>query len=151
MISFDTNILFHSLNRNSPVYGKARSFLSTLPSTPQSVAVSDLILVELYVLLRNPAVIEKPLGPRDAVELISSFRQHPTWQLLSDFGGHTQIMAQVWDAAKSPQFARRAIFDARIAFTLLSAGVTEFATCNVTHFSPFAFSRVWNPLETRQS
>lgn len=57
MISFDTNLLLYSLNKDSAEYHNARAFFTSLPSTPGTVAICELVLVELYVLLRNPAVV----------------------------------------------------------------------------------------------
>ena len=62
MISFDTNLLLYSLNQDCPEYVPARAFFNSLPATPGAVAVCELVLVELYVLLRNPAVLPKPLS-----------------------------------------------------------------------------------------
>ncbi|MBV5276226.1 MAG: hypothetical protein JZU52_22185, partial [Lamprocystis purpurea] len=56
------------------------------------------------------------------------------------------VMDQVWALAGKPQFARRRIFDARIALTLLHHGVTELATANVKDFDGFGFQAVWNPV-----
>jgi hypothetical protein len=48
--------------------------------------------------------------------------------------------------AAAPQFARRRIYDTRLALTLRHHGVSDFATANVKDFEGFGFSRVWNPL-----
>jgi predicted nucleic acid-binding protein len=77
MISFDTNLLLYSLNSDCAEYTDARTFFASLPATPGEVAVCELVLVELYVLLRNPAVVKNPLDPADAVTTIQAFRQHP--------------------------------------------------------------------------
>ena len=55
-------------------------------------------------------------------------------------------MPEVWPAAAGPGFARRRIYDARLALTLRHHGVAEFATANVKDFEGFGFTRVWNPL-----
>jgi uncharacterized protein len=44
-------------------------------------------------------------------------------------------------------FARRRIYDARLALSLRRQGIKEFATANVADFEDFGFERVWNPLE----
>jgi predicted nucleic acid-binding protein len=100
-------------------------------------------LVELYGLLRNPAVVIRPLDANIAVETIQRIRQHPFWELIDYCGG---LMESIWKHAAHPQFARRRIYDARIAITLLHHGVTEFATINIKDFEGFGFARVWNPL-----
>jgi predicted nucleic acid-binding protein len=110
------------------------------------VAICELVLVELYVLLRNPAVLNKPLDSDDAVTLIQSFRQHPSWVLIDYPGETSSLMNEVWRLAAQPNIGRRIVFDARLAFTLRHYGVTEFATRNESHFRDFGFTRLWNPL-----
>lgn len=61
MISIDTNLLLYSLNRNCVEHARARSFLQQCADRTD-VAIAELVLVELYVLLRNPAVVSRPLG-----------------------------------------------------------------------------------------
>ena len=146
MISFDTNLLLYSLNRDCPEYTDARTFFASLPTAPGTVAVCELVLVELYVLLRNPIVLTSPLNSQDAVALVQPFRRHPTWKLIDHPGGSSTVMEDVWRLAAQPNVGRRTIFDARLAFTLKHHGVTEFATRNDAHFSGFGFNRVWNRL-----
>ena len=130
MISFDTNLLLYSLNQDCAEYRDARAFFELLPTTPGAVAICELILVELYVLLRNPAVVSKPLEPADAVSLVPTFRQHPAWVLI-DYPGQTSgVMDELWRLATQPNSGRRIVFDARLALTLRHHGVTEFATRN---------------------
>ena len=54
MISFDTNLLLYSLNRDCTEYHGARAFFDSLPTATSAVAIWELVLIELYVLLRNP-------------------------------------------------------------------------------------------------
>jgi len=145
MISFDTNLLLYSLNRDCVEYGDARAFFASLPTAPGTVAICELVLVEVYVLLRNPAVFRNPLDAPDAAALIQTFRHHPTWHLI-DYPGEVALMEEVWRLAAQPEVGRRVIFDARLALTLRHHGTTEFATRNEAHFAGFGFNRVWNPL-----
>jgi len=55
-------------------------------------------------------------------------------------------MDAVWRAAAAPGFARRRIFDARLALTLTHHGITELATVNVKDFKGLGLTRVYNPL-----
>jgi uncharacterized protein len=146
MISFDTNLLLYSLNRDCAEYNDSRAFFASLPVAPGAVAICELVLIELYVLLRNPAVLSSPLDPASAASIIQPFRQHPTW-LLIDYPGETaSIMDELWRLAAQPNIGRRIVFDARLALTLRHHGVTEFATRNESHFAGFGFNRLWNPL-----
>jgi predicted nucleic acid-binding protein len=99
--------------------------------------------VELYGLLRNPAVLADPLPAHAAVKLVQALREHPRWELVDYPGG---LMTEVWSHAAAPGFARRRVYDTRLALTLRHHGVTEFATANVKDFQGFGFTRVWNPL-----
>lgn len=146
MISFDTNLLLYALNSDCPEHHDARSFFDALPTEPGSVAICELVLIELYVLLRNPAVVKNPLNAADAVTLIQNFRRHPTWTLIDYPGPFSGVMENVWQLAAQPNVGRRVVFDARIALTLRHHGVNEFATRNTSHFTGLGFARVWNPL-----
>ncbi len=146
MISFDTNLLLYSLNRDCPEYPAARAFFDSLPAATGAVGICELVLLELYVLLRNPAVLKHPLDAPDAASLVQPFRRHPTWRLIDYPGDASAVMQEVWRFAAQPNVGRRVVFDARLALTLRHHGVTEFASRNDTHFGGFGFTRVWNPL-----
>ena len=138
----DTNILLYALNADAPENAAARAFLHARAADPNTV-ISELVLVELYVLLRNPAVVKHPLDPQQAVKWVQQFRRHPVWQLVDH---DADAMDGVWRAAARPAFARTRIFDARLALSLIRRGVTHFATRNTAHFQPFGFDKVWDPL-----
>src|SRR5438552_10975152 len=101
MISFDTNLLLYSLTRDCAEYGGARAFFAALPTAPGTVAICELILVEAYVLLRNPAVFTNALDAPDAAALIQTFRRHPTWHLI-DYPGEVAVMDEIWRLAAQP-------------------------------------------------
>lgn len=98
------------------------------------------------MLLRNPAVVRKPLEAREAATLCQAFRRHPHWALIDT----AAVMDRVWAAAARPGVARRHIFDARLAHTLLANGVREFATRNTRDYEGFGFDRVLDPLRVAQ-
>lgn len=142
MIAVDTNLLFAWLNRDHADHAPAvRWFESQAEST--AIVLCELVLVELYGLLRNPAVVTRPLDAARAVDLIQRLRHHPYWELVDYPGG---LMNDVWILAGSDRFSRRRIYDARLALALRHHGIDEFATTNVKDFQGFGFGRVWNPL-----
>ena len=81
MTSIDANILLYSYSEASPHHAAAKAFLESL-SQRDDVALSEFILSEVYLHLRNPAVLEAPLSPAKAVAVIQSDRQHPRWRVL---------------------------------------------------------------------
>ena len=145
-LSVDTNILVYALNQDSDVHELARGFLESLaPRT--DVVIAEPALVELYLLIRNPTIFPNPYPAAQAVDACRTFARNPNWRIVEC----RPVMERVWDAAGEPDFARRRVIDARLAFTLRAAGVTEFATRNTDHFADFGFERVFDPLGTETS
>ena len=143
MISVDANIIIYSLNKAMSEHDRARSFLLQL-SDRDDVVIAEQILVEVYLLIRNPAVFPHPYSSKEAAHVCERYRANPRWRLVECM----PVMDKVWRHAAVPVFARRRIIDARLALTLRAAGVTELATRNVKDFGGFGFDRVWDPLQT---
>ena len=146
MLSIDTNLLFHAVNEDSPSHSIAWRWLNSLQGNDE-VALSEFILAELYGLLRNPAVLRRPLGAEEAVEVIETYRRHPRWRLIGFPLESRSLHDVLWKQARQKGFAFRRLYDARSALTMISQGVTEFATANVKDFEGLGFRRVWNPLK----
>lgn len=147
MTAIDANILLYSYCEASPHHAKAKAFLASL-SQRDDVALSEFVLSEVYLHLRNPAVLDDPLSPAEAVAVIQSYRQHPRWRVLGFPPRSRDIHAALWKAAATPDFPRRRIYDLRTTLCLQAFGVTDFATANVKDFEGLGFGRVWNPLFT---
>ena len=146
MISFDANLMLYAINTASPFHTASRAFIESLiPRT--DVCVSELLLVEFYSLLRNPSVLATPLPPSEAVAVIQTYRHHPRWALIGFGTENHKLHEELWRFAAEASYARRRIYDTRLALTLRQQGVTEFATANVKDFQGFGFLRVWNPLD----
>jgi len=145
MLSLDTNIVFYAMNADAPQHDRAVAFLDSL-SANEDVAISELMLAELYRLLRNPAVVSHPWDARGAIEVIQHFRRHPRWRLLGFPPDSRALHDQLWALAGKRGFAYRRLYDARMALLLIQHGVTEFVTANTRDFEGFGFARVWNPL-----
>jgi predicted nucleic acid-binding protein len=145
MISIDANILLYSYSADSPFHQAARKFVESL-SDRQDVALSEFILTEFYLLLRNPAVLQNPLDAADAAAVIGSYRKHPRWKTLGFPPRSRELHDELWKQAATRDFARRRIYDTRTALSLTSFGVTDFATLNLKDFQDCGFKKVWNPL-----
>ncbi len=141
MISIDTNILIYARVESAPWHAPARAFLENLGGE-RGVVIAELVLVEFYMALRNPAILEPPLDAATAAAECQLLRGHPRWALAE----HADVMDAVWRDAAGVGFARRRIIDVRLARTLVAHGVTDFATANVHDFQDIGFARVWNPL-----
>lgn len=102
------------------------------------------MLIELYMLLRKPPILKKPLTPPQAANFCDQLRQNPNWQHL-DY--HHDVSRKLWKWASATTSGFWRIIDARLALTLEHHGVTHFATANTKEFLEFGFEKVWNPLE----
>lgn len=140
MLSFDTNVAVHAANSSSSLHTSALEFLLSLGERTD-VVISELMLVELYLKLRNEKIFRRPLGPGAAASVCQAYRNNASWKLV-DFA---PVMDEVWRIAGGRGFAIRRIIDVRLGLALVHHGVEEFATTNVKDFQGLGFARVWNP------
>lgn len=65
MVAFDTNLVVHACNTSSPQHGAATAFLESLADR-DDVVVCELMLVEVYLKSRNPAILTRPYRANEA-------------------------------------------------------------------------------------
>lgn len=145
MIAFDTNIAFAAINTDLSQHNHAKAFIDSL-ATRTDVIVSELMLLELFVLLRNPVVSVKPLSAKVAASVCESFRLNLNWQCVGLPPENRRFHDAFWKTLASQEFARRRAYDIRLASSLIDQGATEFATVNLKDFKDLGFARVWSPL-----
>lgn len=142
IVSADTNLFLYAANPASPHHPAGRRFFEE-EIAGQRFLLCGLVLVELYMQLRNPAFFKKPKTAQEAAVFCDALRAHPTWE----FGDYEPAVGpRLWKWAASTTTAFRHVIDARLALTLRHHGVTHFATANTGHFTGFGFERVWSPL-----
>ena len=142
LTSADTNLFVYAADPDSAQHESARAFLM---GCGDGFVISQLILVELYMLLSNPAVFKKPYSAREAVDYCQALARSPKWRCV-DYD--PLVAKKLWRWAEDTKQGYRGIIDARIGLTLRHHGVTHFATANVKDFEGLGFERVWNPLIT---
>lgn len=145
MIGVDANILLPAVETTNPAHGRAAAFLRSLADQSE-VAISELVLIELYGLLRNPQVLGKPATARQAAAICQRFRTHPRWHLLGLPPDGRVFHDDLWARLDDPRTPRRRVYDLRIGLSLVAQGVTDFATVNLRDFDHLGFRKVWNPL-----
>lgn len=144
ILSADTNIFLYAANPGSLHHESACRFFGGEAAGKERFLLCGLVLVELYMQLRNPAVFKKPKTAREAVTFCDALRSNPAWE----FGDYEPDVAKpLWNWAAKTGAGFRHIIDARLALTLRHHGVTHFATANARHFEGFGFERVWNPAD----
>ena len=142
MLTADTNLFIHAADPDSPSHLRARAFFLGVENEDAFV-LCELVLLELYMQLCNPAIFKKPYSAKEAAEYCCALKENPHWRCV-DFD--VAVARKLWSYAASSRAGFRHIIDARLALTLLHHGVDRFATVNVKQFREFAFARVWNPL-----
>jgi toxin-antitoxin system PIN domain toxin len=142
--SADSNIFLYAADPNSPRHHPARHFLNTCGTQKnEEFVVCELVLVEVYMGLRNPAIFKQPYTSAEAAGYCEQLKKNPRWRCV-DY--QTEVSHRLWEWASLTNSGFRQIFDARLAMTLRHHGVTRFATLNEKHFQGFGFETVWNPL-----
>lgn len=140
MIGIDANILAYARVASASRHERAKAWLRSMDAR-QDVVLAELVLTELYLVLRSPAILAEPLDAPSAAAEIQRWRRHPRWMLVEN----ATVMTEVWRRAAEAGFARRRLFDVRLALTLQAVGVTEFATANLADFRDLGFERVFDP------
>ncbi|NJR42014.1 MAG: PIN domain-containing protein [Akkermansiaceae bacterium] len=143
ILSADTNLFLYAANPDSKYHEAARQFFAQQASGPGRFLLCELVLVEIYMQLRNPAVFKKSRTAREAADFCAMLRSHPAWEK-ADY--EPDVAKPLWEWAAKTSTGFRHIIDARLAHTLRHHGVTHFATSNVKDFQGMGFEKVWNPL-----
>jgi toxin-antitoxin system PIN domain toxin len=146
MLSADTNLFVHAADPDSPQHRAARDFFGSLDQRDEEFVLCELVLVELYMLLRNRAVFARPYTAQESAFYCLELKKNPSWRCI-DYD--PSVSKQLWDYATHTKAGYRHIIDARLAFTLQHHGVDRFATVNQKDFKEFGFREVWNPLVIR--
>lgn len=143
MLTADTNLFIHAADPDSRLHEKAREFFSGLTARDEEFVVCELVLVELYMQLRNGAIFVKPYTAREAADYCQALKTNPLWRCV-DYD--PKVSSHLWKWASETKAGFRRIIHARLAFTLRHHGVTKLATANVKDFTSFGFEEVWDPL-----
>ncbi len=143
ILSADTNLFLYAANPDSPHHEAAKLFFEKEASGEQRFLLCGLVLVEIYMQLRNPSAFKKPKTAKEAATFCDALRANPTWEY-ADY--EPEVAKSLWKWAAKTTTSFRHIIDARLAFTLRHHGVTHFATANDKHFAGFGFEKVWSPI-----
>jgi uncharacterized protein len=145
--SADSNLFIHAADPDSKCHLEARQFFSQFQQDQENseFLLCELVLVELYMQLRNGAIFEQPYSAKESADYCDALKKNPLWRCI-DYD--PAVSRELWLWASQTTSGFRRIIDARLGITLRHFGVTHFATANVKDFQEFGFTRVWNPLAT---
>jgi len=109
---------------------------------PGEWILADQVLFEYYRLVRNPAVLSRPLSAGEAARRLKFFREelgclHCCYE--------SRLFEELAELLGAASFAPARTFDAVLAVTLRSHGVDTFYTRNAKDFEPFGWFTVIDP------
>jgi len=81
MILIDANILIYSVNADAPLHRKARWWVESVLSGPETVGLSWLVLLAFLRLTTRSGIFEKPLSARAAFEIVDACLLRVPWWL----------------------------------------------------------------------
>ena len=141
----DTNLFIHAADPDSPHHAKVRDFFDEVgtENDGSEFVLCELVLIELYMQLRNAAVFVNPYSARESADYCLALKQNPKWRCI-DYDN--AVSGKLWQWASTTKAGFRRIIDARLGLTLRHHGVTHLATANSKDFQEFGFQRAWNPL-----
>jgi hypothetical protein len=141
--SLDTNILLYAINKDCAEHEPCAALVRKALGESEKWIIADQVWFELYRLLRNPAVLARPLEASAAAATISWYRNRSGW-LHCAWG--IEMMGQLEGVWKNDSFSARRSFDLILALTLRANGVREFHTRNIKDFEDLGFFDLSNPL-----
>ncbi len=141
--SLDTNILLYAINADCPEHRVCADMVKSALDEGPSWIIADQVWFELYRLLRNPAVLTKPLGAEEAASTVAWYRGRSGWQHCA---WETSMMPKLESIWKTETFPAKRSFDLILAITLKENGVTRFHTRNVKDFEKLEYFDLVNPL-----
>ncbi|MCU0726373.1 MAG: PIN domain-containing protein [Planctomycetes bacterium] len=145
MNSLDTNLLLYATNADCAEHTRARPVIEEMIAAPGEWVIADQVLLEYYRLVRNPAVLARPLSAAEAEKRLEFFREESG---VPHCGYEIALWPEIAKQLGRPGFRAARTFDLVLAVTLRAAGVERFLTRNVRNFRPFDFFEVVDPLAT---
>jgi predicted nucleic acid-binding protein len=132
----DTNILIYSINSASPKYKQAQKFLNDNAS---NLEISHQNVIEAIRVLTHKG-FSKPMNLKDALKAILSIAK--SCPLITP---NQNTIYLALDLIKYHQLSGNRIFDAYLAATALSNGISTIATDNTSDFKKFKEIKLLNP------
>jgi predicted nucleic acid-binding protein len=132
------------VNQGCAEHDRARPVYEAMLEQPASWIVCDQVLFEFYRALRNPRILERPLGHPAALRQIRFLREDSGFL---HCGYDTRFWEKIIIGMESTDRASSHIFDRILAITLLAHGVTTFHTRNTRDFVEFPFQEIINPID----
>lgn len=137
----DLNLLLYAIDERSPQHEKARPWFEETLSSTEEVGFPWIVLLGFLRISTNPAILEQPLGPEEALDYIDGWLGQPSATVLHPTERHA---VQLRELLRPLGTAGNLTSDAHLAALAIEHGA-ELCSAD-TDFARFAGLRWHNPL-----
>ena len=95
MILLDANILIYAVNEDAPINRKAKSWLESAISGPDTVGFSWNVLLAFLRLTTRPGLFRNPLPLETSLDLIASWLEQPAVIVVHAGPRHLRILREL--------------------------------------------------------
>ena len=92
MILVDANLLIYAVNADAPLHRKARRWLESALSGPETVGFSWNVLLAFLRLTTRPSLMRNPLSAKTAFDLVASWLDQPSVSVVQAGPRHLRIL-----------------------------------------------------------
>jgi toxin-antitoxin system PIN domain toxin len=95
MILLDANILIYAVNEDAPIHRKAKSWLESAISGPDTVGFSWNVLLAFLRLTTRPGLFRNPLPLETSLDFIASWLEQPSATIVNAGPRHLRILREL--------------------------------------------------------
>lgn len=99
MILIDTNLWLHASLRESPHHRAAKAWLESVFNGDEAIAMPWSVVLAVLRISTQSRLMQHPLSPAQALELLEGWLQHPLVNLVQPGSGHWETLCQLIETA----------------------------------------------------
>ena len=143
MLVFDTNVLIHAVDEDSPFHAPCRDRVSEARNDVSPAFLTWSICYEFLRVTTHARAPVSPWTPPDAWAFLEALLMSPGFEMLVATPRHAPVLAQT--VSEVPQLRGNVMHDLHTAVLMREHGVSRICTRDA-HFRRFPFLTVVDPL-----
>lgn len=137
----DVNLLLYAVNADAPQHARARPWWEGALNGDEQVGLAWSVLLGFLRLSTRPGVLPRPLAPKEALDVVQQWIEHPMTVLIHAGDQHWSILRRLLERAGT---AANLTTDAHLAALAIEYDATLYSTDgDFEDFPPLKFN---NPL-----
>lgn len=137
----DLNVLLYAVNADAPHHGRAKAWWESALGDDEPVGLAWPVVLGFLRLATRSGILPRPLNPRQALDVVQEWIEHPQVTMLLPGAGHWATFRSLVEAAG---LAGNLTTDAHLAALALEYDATLCSTD--ADFSRFKGLKLVNPL-----